>query len=56
MISKGNHDLIFTSVTDIAQVSQDVQVAHNKHHTKRKFGKVTDLKVCKNLISPMRLE
>ena len=28
MISKENHDLFFTYVTDIAQVSQDVQVAH----------------------------
>ena len=28
MISKGNQDLFFTYVTDIAQVSQDAQVAH----------------------------
>ena len=28
MISKENHDLFFTYVTDIAQVSQDTQVAH----------------------------
>jgi hypothetical protein len=28
MISKENHDLFFTYVTDIAQLSQDAQVAH----------------------------
>ena len=28
MISKGNHDLFFTYVTDIAQFSQDAQIAH----------------------------
>ena len=28
MISKENHDLFYTYVTDIEQVSQDAQVAH----------------------------